>query len=144
MSPLFVAGFTGSPRMDLLPATVAASSAAGVEVELDTGGPRIALPQRAGAAAAGQPVMLSIRPEALRPDANGPLFGGVRLAERLGGLTLLHATLAGGQAVVVQIEGSDPTRAHQPIRLAVDGAACHLFDAEGRALPAIKRNPLAA
>jgi multiple sugar transport system ATP-binding protein len=87
---------------------------------------------------------LGIRPEALRPDANDPLFGGARLAERLGGLTLLHATLAGGQAAAMQIEGSDPTRAHQPIRLAVDGAACHLFDAEGRALPAIKRNPLAA
>jgi multiple sugar transport system ATP-binding protein len=141
---LFVAGFIGSPRMNLLPATVAASGGAGVEVELETGGPRIALPPRAGAAAPGQPVTLGVRPEALRPDANGPLFGEVRLPERLGGLTLLHATLAGGQAVVVQIEGSDPTRAHQPIRLAVDGAACHLFDGEGRALPAAERNPLAA
>jgi len=56
----------------------------------------------------------------------------------------MHVTLAGGQAVVAQIEGSDPTRAHQPIRLAVDGAACHVFDAEGRALPALQRNPLAA
>ena len=144
MSPLFVAGFIGSPRMSLLPATVAALSAAGVEVELDTGGPRIALPPRADAAAAGQPVMLGVRPEALPPDANGPLFGGVRLAERLGGLTLLHVALAGGQAVVVQIEGSDPTRAHEPIRLTVDGAACHVFDAEGGALPALRRNALAA
>ena len=30
------------------------------------------------------------------------------------------------------------------IRLAVDGAACHLFDGAGQALPALKRNPLAA
>jgi multiple sugar transport system ATP-binding protein len=49
VSPLFVAGFIGSPRMNLLPATVAASSEAGVEVELDTEGPRIALPPRAAA-----------------------------------------------------------------------------------------------
>jgi multiple sugar transport system ATP-binding protein len=103
------------------------------------------VPSEAGAAAApGRPVTLGIRPEALRPAADGPLYGEVRLAERLGGLTLLHVTLAGGQAVVVQIEGSAPTRAHDPIRLAVDGAACHVFDGEGRALPALKRNPLAA
>jgi multiple sugar transport system ATP-binding protein len=89
-------------------------------------------------------VTLGIRPEALRPDPNGPLYGEVRLPERLGGLTLLHVTLAGGQAVVAQIEGSDPTRAHEPIRLSANGAACHLFDAGGRALPALERNALAA
>jgi multiple sugar transport system ATP-binding protein len=141
---LFVAGFIGSPRMNLLPATVAEANGAGVAVELEAGGPRIAVPSQARAAAAGQQVTLGIRPEALRPAADGPLFGEVRLAERLGGLTLLHVTLAGGKAVVVQIEGSDPARAHQPIRLAVDGAACHVFDSEGAALPALKRNPLAA
>jgi multiple sugar transport system ATP-binding protein len=141
---LFVAGFIGSPRMNLLPATVAEANGAGVAVELDTGGPRIAVPARAGAAAAGQAVTLGIRPEALRPDANGPLYGEVRLAERLGSLTLLHVTLAGGQAAVVQIEGSDPTRPHERVRLAVNGAACHVFDGSGQALPALERNPLAA
>ena len=141
---LFVAGFIGSPRMNLLPATVAEANGAGLALELEPGGPRITVPTQAGAAAAGQPVTLGIRPEALRPAADGPLYGEVRLVERLGGLTLLHVTLAGGKAVVVQIEGSDPTRAHQPIRLAADGAACHVFDAEGRALPALKRHPLAA
>ena len=54
--------------------------------------------------------------------------------ERLGGLTLLHVSLGGGEAIIVQIEGSDPTRAPQPIRLAFDPAGCHLFDAEGQSL----------
>ena len=141
---LFVAGFIGSPRMNLLPATVADANGAGVAVELETGGPRVAVPSQAGANTVGQRVTLGIRPEALRPDPEGPLYGEVRLPERLGGLTLLHITLAGGQSVVAQIEGSAPTRAHEPIRLSVDGAACHAFDAEGRALPALKRNALAA
>jgi len=141
---VFVAGFIGSPRMNLLPGTAAAGNGAGVEVELDAGGPRVAVPSQAADGAAGRPVTLGIRPEALRPDANGPLYGEVKLAERLGGLTLLHVGLAGGQNVIVQIEGSAPTRAHEAIRLAVDGAACHVFDAEGQALPALRRNPLAA
>jgi len=76
---LFVAGFIGSPRMNLLPATVAEADGAGVQVELDPGGPRIAVPSQAGATAVGQPVTLGIRPEALRPSADGPLFGEVRL-----------------------------------------------------------------
>ncbi|MFC7555885.1 TOBE domain-containing protein [Pseudoroseomonas wenyumeiae] len=54
------------------------------------------------------------------------------MVERLGGLTLLHVGLANGQPLIVQIEGSDPTRAHTPIRLSINAEACHLFDAEGR------------
>ena len=46
--------------------------------------------------------------------------------------------------MTVQIEGSDPTRAHEQIRLAVDPAACHLFDKAGQALPHLGRHPLAA
>jgi multiple sugar transport system ATP-binding protein len=140
---LFVAGFIGSQRMNLLPATVAESNGAGIAVELEAGGPRIAVPVRTGVAV-GQAVTLGIRPESLRTDPNGMLYGEVRLAERLGGLTLLHVVLAGGQPVIVQIEGSDATKAHDHVRLAVDGAACHAFDAAGQAIPALQRNPLAA
>ena len=46
--------------------------------------------------------------------------------------------------MIVQIEGSDPTRAHDQIRLAVDPVACHLFDKAGQALPQLVRHPLAA
>ncbi len=44
----------------------------------------------------------------------------------------------------MQIEGSNPARAHEQIRLAVDPAACHLFDKAGQALPHLARHPLAA
>jgi multiple sugar transport system ATP-binding protein len=46
--------------------------------------------------------------------------------------------------MTVQIEGSDATRTHDQIRLAVDPAACHLFDQAGQALPQHARHPLAA
>ncbi len=140
---LFVAGFIGSPRMNLLPARVVGSDRTGVAVELPDGA-RVAVPTQAGAANAGDTVTLGIRPESLRPGAEGALGGEVRLVERLGGLTMLHVGLAGSETVTVQIEGSDDTRVHQPIRLAFDPAACHLFDSAGQSLTRLVRHPLAA
>jgi multiple sugar transport system ATP-binding protein len=141
---LFVAGFIGSPRMNLLPVRLACTTEEGLVVELP-GGERLTLPLPlpGGAVQPGQPATLGIRPEALRPDRAGPLAGEVRMVERLGGLTLLHVVLAGGQPLIVQIEGSDPTRPHTPITLSV-GGNCHLFDAAGQALPMLRHSSLAA
>ena len=140
---LFVAGFIGSPRMNLLPATIVPSAGAGVTVDVPGGG-RIAVPVQAGAASAGGAVTIGIRPEALRVDPAGQLSGVVRLVERLGGLTLLHITLQGGQAITVQIEGSNATRAHDQIQLSVDGEACHVFGPDGISMAHLARHPLAA
>jgi multiple sugar transport system ATP-binding protein len=80
----------------------------------------------------------------LRIDAGGALPATVSLVERLGGLTLLHVKADGDQEMTVQIEGSDPVRSHEQVRLAVDPTACHLFDKAGKALPHLGRHPLAA
>ena len=140
---LFVAGFIGSPRMNLLPAKVATADGGGLAVALPGAAP-IAVPVQTSGMAPGSAVTLGIRPEALRPNSAGPLSGEVRLAERLGGLTLLHITLQDGQPITVQMEGSDDTRVHDVVRLSVDAAACHVFDAAGQALPHFARHPLAA
>jgi multiple sugar transport system ATP-binding protein len=138
---LFVAGFIGSPRMNLLPAKLAGADDKGVIAELPAG-ERVTVPVQADGIQQGAAVTLGIRPEALRPAPDGPLTGDVQIVERLGGLTLLHVVLSGGQTVIVQIEGSDPTRAHQPIRLAVDNETCHIFDGKGQALAPLVRHPL--
>ena len=139
---LFVAGFIGSPRMNLMPAQVVEAGGAGVTVVLPSGG-QVTVPASAGAVRTGDAVTLGIRPEGLRIDPAGPVAGEVTLVERLGGLTLLHVAAA-GQAMTVQIEGSASTRAHEAIRLSIDTAACHLFDKDGLALPRLVRHPLAA
>ena len=130
---LFVAGFIGSPRMNLLPATIVEAAPGATIVTLPSGA-RLSVPVEPGTTRSGDAVTLGIRPEALRPDPAGPLTGKVRLVERLGGLTLLH--VAGGDEgeMTVQTDGADPTTTHQAIRLAVDAANCHLFDASGQAL----------
>jgi multiple sugar transport system ATP-binding protein len=140
---LFVAGFIGSPRMNLMEAKVVQADAGGASVSTPYGS-RIAVPVEAGAVRAGDAVTLGIRPEGLRLDPAGPIAATVALVERLGGLTLLHITAAGNQPMIVQIEGSNATRPHDQIRLAVDPDACHLFDKSGQALPQLVRHPLAA
>jgi multiple sugar transport system ATP-binding protein len=140
---LFVAGFIGSPRMNLMEAKVVEANAGGASVSTPYGS-RIAVPVEAGSVRTGDAVTLGIRPEGLRLDQAGPIAATVALVERLGGLTLLHITAAGNQPMIVQIEGSDATRPHDQIRLAVDPAACHLFDKSGQALPQLVRHPLAA
>ena len=104
----------------------------------------MAVPAQPGTVQPGEAVTLGIRPEALRPDPDGSLAGKVRLVERLGGLTLLHVVLDGGEPATVQIDGSDSTRTHQPIRLSFDPAACHLFNGTGLSLARLARHPLAA
>ncbi len=138
---LFVAGFIGSPRMNLLPAQVAESGMSGVTVALASNA-RITVPISADHALPGDAVTLGVRPEGFRIDPVGPVAGVVYLVERLGGLTLLHVTAEDGQQLTVQLDGSDPTRMHDTVRLSIDAAGCHLFDANGSALPRLVRHPL--
>ena len=139
---LFVAGFIGSPRMNLLPATVGAVHHEGVTVLLPSGAQVTVMSDGPGLAA-GDAVTLGIRPEGLFPHESGQLGGTVYLVERLGGLTLLHVTSPDG-AITVQAGGDDATQAHQQIRLAPDPAACHLFDRNGQAVGRRVKHPLAA
>jgi len=140
---LFVAGFIGSPRMNLLPAQVTEVDQSGVTVTLPSGG-RVTVPTSAGTARQGDTITLGVRPEGLHIGPAGPIVGEVKLVERLGGLTLLHVTAEGGQPLTVQVEGSVSTRSHEPIHLSIDTAACHLFDNAGEAMPHLARHPLAA
>ncbi len=140
---LFVAGFIGSPRMNMLPAKVVETTGSGASVALSSG-ERIAVPVETGSVRTGDMVTLGIRPESLHIKSSGPVAATVSLVERLGGLTLLHVKAESGQEMTVQIEGSDPTRAQEQIRLAIDTTACHVFDGDGQALPHLGRHPLAA
>jgi multiple sugar transport system ATP-binding protein len=85
------------------------------------------------------------RADTLARKQNGRLVGKVRIVERLGGLTLLHvawpdANGPGEQTVIVQIEGSDATRPHEAIRLAVDADSGHLFNEAGEVFPRTTRH----
>jgi ABC-type sugar transport system ATPase subunit len=143
----FVAGFLGSPPMGLFP-TRAARSADGA-IAIAIGGQQLALPadhpaRAALAARLGEPLTAGLRPEALgipRHESDGTLAARVGHAESLGHETLAHVVVPGGGGaadvpLVARLPGLAALAPGADIRLAVECAGLHLFDAHGRALVA--------
>ncbi len=130
---IFVAGFIGSPKMNLLKLKVASTGPGGVTVTLPDG-EALTVPVEAGATRSGDEVLLGMRPEHLSVSAEGQFRGQAMLAERLGSLTILHVEIAPALTLVVQAEGGDTTPLHKPISLEISPAACHLFRTDGPAL----------
>jgi multiple sugar transport system ATP-binding protein len=109
----FVAGFIGSPAMNLQTVPLTDDGA-------QLGGTTLPLPAAARAAArqAGlHELVLGIRPEHMHlADGSGELRGEVLLVEELGADALLHVRLAGGgDPVVARTEGRKPPAQGQPV-----------------------------
>jgi multiple sugar transport system ATP-binding protein len=138
---LFVAGFIGSPKMNLLPGRVLSSEADGVVVELANGLP-LRIPVDPGRVVRDEKVTVGIRPEHLHLTPDGDLEGKVIVAERLGGLTFLHIELPGGVMLVVQADGDESAHVHDQVRIRFTAENCHLFDQNGLALTRSQRHPL--
>jgi len=139
---VFVAGFMGSPRMNLLSGTITSMDASGATIAAP-GGISVTVPvSPEGLGGTGSPVTLGIRPEHLSVDPNGSIAGHALIAERLGGLTLLHVELQDKTMLVVQTDGADATKVHQPVRLTISPAHAHVFGADGLAAGHFERHPL--
>jgi multiple sugar transport system ATP-binding protein len=102
----FVAGFIGSPAMNLqtVPLTDGGARLAGTTLPLPSA------VRRAAAEAGLSELVLGIRPEHLHlANGSGELSGEVMLVEELGADALLHVRLAeGGDPVVARAEGRKP------------------------------------
>jgi len=131
---LFVAGFIGSPQMNVLPASVAGQTRD--SITLSFGGATLTVPT-AGHEPINEtrPVTLGIRPDRLEIASEGQLPGTIRLAERLGTENHLHIDLSTGGQVVVITDGTHPARARDTVRLRIPPADAHVFDSNGQALP---------
>ena len=104
---LFVAGFIGSPKMNLITGTVAANH---------------------GAATVG------IRPEHIDLDAGGPWTGTVGLSEHLGSDTFLRVDVDGVGQLTVRAKGEVAARHGDRVTLAPQAARLHRFGTDGKAL----------
>ena len=129
----FVAGFIGSPRMNLLDASVVEASRAGATLRFG-GGYLAEVPVVANGLVAGDRVTFGLRPEHVRLSDPGPVAGEVRIIEQLGSLTILHVEVASGEVLVVQTEGGTRARPHARVNLGFDAASAHVFNADGKAL----------
>lgn len=139
---LFVAGFIGSPKMNFLSVTVSSVNDSGTTVQLP-GDASVTIPVKPGRLSVGDRATLGIRPEHLQLDLNNPtLAGEVLVVERLGGETFLYVRITGGDTLIVQTDGDNPSRTHDRALIQINGDLCHLFDQNGEAIPKVRRHHL--
>jgi multiple sugar transport system ATP-binding protein len=127
---VFVAGFIGSPAMNLRRTRLTAEGA-------ELGGATIPLPRTLLANASRKPeVTLGLRPESIAPSANGggiPLQ--VTLVEEIGADAYVYGTLPGDEPVldkpfIARLEGRTDVTAGQTILVEPRLDAAHVFDNE--------------
>ncbi|HEY4806041.1 MAG TPA: sn-glycerol-3-phosphate ABC transporter ATP-binding protein UgpC [Paraburkholderia sp.] len=143
----FVAGFIGSPRMNFLPARVAAIEANGVSVTLDSSGETVRLPVQGARLAAGAPVTFGVRPEHLElvdggasskvsKDAQDTLTiaRAITLVEELGEHSYVHVDQPGGAVLIAKAPGDARLQSGDTAQFRASANACHLFAEDGFAV----------
>nr|WP_316653019.1 sn-glycerol-3-phosphate ABC transporter ATP-binding protein UgpC [uncultured Gellertiella sp.] len=134
---LFVAGFIGSPRMNVLPARVAALPDTGkvtlrladspqTEITLATTSPL----------EIGQTVSLGIRPEHFLPAGKGEagLEVEVDVTEHLGHTSYVYAHLGTSERIIIEAEERHGTWPDGKMPVGISASACFLFDSAGERL----------
>ncbi|MBL8278961.1 MAG: ABC transporter ATP-binding protein [Pelomonas sp.] len=117
---LFVAGFLGAPAINLVPARVAAD---GCTLDGD-----LPLQLAAGRAAAGQAVVLGVRPEHIRLQDGGRWRATVELVEPMGNHQVVWMKL-GAQGFSALVHDGRRIVAGDVVAFDIDESALSLFDA---------------
>ncbi|TAD90533.1 MAG: sn-glycerol-3-phosphate import ATP-binding protein UgpC [Alphaproteobacteria bacterium] len=123
-STTFVAGFIGSPAMNLVSATVSDDG-----VDISFGVERLPL-DPIWQESAGRPVIFGIRPEHLVATGDGPIQVSVDLVEALGADTLIYGQTQSGQTLTARLPGSSVVGIGDKIRLTALSGHQHLFDTD--------------
>ena len=131
---VFVAGFIGSPKMNLIAGTVRRIENRRVAVEC--GGGTIQEGEvEPGSLKVGDSVTLGIRPEHLSASVGGGgLSGTVDVLEHLGNLSLVYVTLPTGEQVVAEARGEAEVRIGETIGLGAPAGVLHVFGPDGLAV----------
>jgi multiple sugar transport system ATP-binding protein len=116
---LFVAGFIGSPAMNLLPVSVDRSiRVGGAEIRID-------------AAFSDERATIGFRPETVTIGEDGPIPARIRLVEDLGSEVFVHLVIdheGEERRVVAKVDPPFAGKADENVRLTLRGSL-HLFDA---------------
>ncbi len=123
----FVAGFIGSPPMNMMDGTIAASGRA---VELP-GGTQVGLATELGG---GRPIKVGVRPEHMHVNDAGTLDVLVDLVEALGADTLVHGRIGGsGGLMTLRLPGNARVAAGDRLPVGIAPDDLHVFDSESGA-----------
>ena len=124
----FVAGFIGSPPINFFETTLRTDGAA-----LEGGGQALGLPPELAARLAphrGQPLVLGVRPEDVRLEAEGPgmtVEGRVDVREPLGNEVLMHWRTPIGE-LISRVQGQDAPAVGASAPLHFAWSRLHFFD----------------
>jgi multiple sugar transport system ATP-binding protein len=129
---LFVAGFIGSPKMNLLSGRID-SVGAGTVVISGHDMARVEVAADADAFAVGDSVTLGMRPQQLDLGESGSLVGQVVLVERLGSETNVSVNLPSGANILAVLEGDRVLQPGQVVTFGFAPSQAVIFDKSGRA-----------
>ena len=119
---LFVAGFIGSPAMNLVPGTLS-------DEGVSFGPPVLPITPAERSRATSSAITVGVRPEGFRVADSGGLQASVATVEELGSDSFLYCTVTGvdGQ-VVARAEGLSGVRPGDVVSLVPDSKSVHCFD----------------
>jgi multiple sugar transport system ATP-binding protein len=133
---LFVAGFIGSPKMNLLSAEVTGTSGSTATLKLEGGGAIVS----GAAGPVGSRVTAGIRAEHLTVDPSGTIPGRIETIENLGDTLILYVDIGTSELLRVKTSPAHPFAIDDRITLSAKPGDVHLFDAEGLAITGAKEN----
>jgi multiple sugar transport system ATP-binding protein len=126
---LFVAGFLGSPPMNQIAGRIVHSD--GVRFEAAEGGLAMQVPDdQVPARLPAGPVVLGIRPEAIRPVAGAPGFPAVVHGVEPLGYESLVTVQAGGVPITLRVEAGVSPPLQSVMVCSILPGGCHWFDQE--------------
>ncbi|WP_435104467.1 ABC transporter ATP-binding protein [Arhodomonas sp. AD133] len=129
----FVAGFIGSPTMNLLPGTVRRMAPDGTAI-IECAG--TTLRHRVYGVEEGEPITVGVRPEDLvvieDSGAEAHVEGGVRVVERLGANSFAYLDLRDGTELTVEIKGMARVGIEERMRVLLAPEGLHIFGCDGK------------
>ncbi len=133
---VFVAGFIGSPRMNMIPGEVEAAEPGRATVRL-AGGATVHAAVDATGASAGDRVTIGVRPEHMSVGAAAgaeAIQGSISHVEHLGEASYLYVQMEGvPDLITLREEGDSRAIEGDVVRVGLPAEGCHLFDADDRA-----------
>ena len=124
---LFVGGFIGSPKMNIISSKISSSNDNSTEVDL-FGSSKIIIPKTSTNSSDGDAIHIGVRPEHLiiNEDADASWESKVFVVEKLGSGTFLYLE-KDGEPLVVQTEGDSNIKVGDTVKIGFTASRCHLF-----------------
>jgi ABC-type sugar transport system ATPase subunit len=134
----FVAGFLGTPQMNMLRAKVRTAGAEGMSLFIDDGQSVIQATVDGTGSVVDGDCTVGIRPEHMALSDRGEIVGSVVATEMLGAETIVFANLHSGESIIASVRGIRSLQPGALVRFSADRRFVHVFDAHGLSLPPLR------